>query len=620
MAFFAILSALAFYVFAGVGNALTILAALTGGAAELVAIFVALGFALAFHADLIGWTSDIGASIEALAVFAELVISAFDARARIFAAHTVLAVVTSGTFVDALFVADPLDAGLALCGGGEVVHCTVTIVIFVVADFGGGLLGATRSPLAVAARFGACSAFALASARDAVVDHPVAIVVFAVANFGGGGGCIATLPFTGVTGFFAVATSGGAFALESVVDLAVAIFVGSVAGFGLGLLRVAILPFPGVTGFFARTTSTLTSALQTFVDLTVAVFVGAIASFGLGLGSIAIHPFTGATCFDTCTASGVAIAGKAFVGFAVAIIVFVVAGFGLGLLCGRASTPLPFGTDLCSRSTGACARATETVVDHAIAIVVEVVADLGACGVCDSGHRCVEFGRVISLIILARSSDGRTTARRHIVEAISVHTRSETDHVGQDPFGVQGRNLCLRARCGSIRQEHDSAFACFDRVTRGHRSEMLIGGGNRGDQVGSTARSKGGERCAQLRTTIGPRCDTLRNTIANRRGAIEGFESKAQFATVLCGDQVDCVDSRCPVGSLHTARTIHNDQQVRRFTSGVCLGRQHAPKKQGQPKSPQGANPSFVFHDHLHEQDFLIDILDYTTKHLRYGT
>lgn len=150
LAFFAVLGALTFYIFTGIGDTLTISAALTCGAAKLITVFGAFVFALAFDADLIGLAGDVGASVEALAIFAILIVAALDTRARIFATDTVLAVIPSRTFCRAFLVADALDADIALGGGCVVVHHTVAIVVFVVADFGLRLLSVASAPLTVA--------------------------------------------------------------------------------------------------------------------------------------------------------------------------------------------------------------------------------------------------------------------------------------------------------------------------------------------------------------------------------------------------------------------------------------------------------------------------------------
>ncbi len=150
LAFFAVLGALTFHIFAGIGDALTVLAALTCGTTKLIAVFRSFVFALAFDADLVGLAGDVGASVEALAIFAILVVAALDTRTRIFTAHTVLAVIPSRAFRCAFLVADPLDTNIALGGGCIVVHHTVAIVVFVVADFGLRLLSVASAPLTVA--------------------------------------------------------------------------------------------------------------------------------------------------------------------------------------------------------------------------------------------------------------------------------------------------------------------------------------------------------------------------------------------------------------------------------------------------------------------------------------
>ncbi len=167
--------------------------------------------------------------------------------------------------------------------------------------------------------------------------------------------------------------------------------------------------------------------------------------------------------------------------------------------------------------------------------------------------------------------------------------------------------MCTRG-C-SVRKKHHSTLACCDGIACGHGSKVLIRRCNRGDQVGATAWRESRQRSPQLCATVRAVGNALRDTITDGCGTIEGFQSKTQLAAVLRGNGIHSVHRCRPVGSPHTARAIHHDQKIGGFASCVRLGGQHTPEKQGQPHRPQDTNASFVFHDRLHDQHFLIDTL-----------
>ncbi len=332
LSFTAELACAAFDAAAWVGDALLVDAALPAWAALGIA---ALFFAFSGFTERTIGTGDKEASIDTFSSDAAFVGIAGDVFAGIADTDTIFTSESGGAFalvafLAALSVATDQSSGTKGVSAGFVVDLTVAVVVFAVADLVAGFGGAAIFPLAVFTDLFAFATGRATSAGDAVVDHAVAIVVFAVTGFGFGGRARATAPFSALTGGGAFSTRALARARrESVVDLSVTIVVFAVAIFGLWFGGITKGPLTGNTAFFSASTSGRASAFRdVVVDLAVTVVIDVVALFGRGLTGATAFPFAAFANFESCAAGTATSLGEVFVDQSVAIVVDPIADLG----------------------------------------------------------------------------------------------------------------------------------------------------------------------------------------------------------------------------------------------------------------------------------------------------
>ncbi len=416
------------------------------------------------------------------------------------------------------------------------VDLAVAVVVFAIADFGGGFGSRAFAPCAVGAIFKAIATGGFAGTADAFVDATVAVVVLAIAGFGLGEdlACASAPCAVGAAlrSCFAIAFSCGssgatvtgfgftffAKARTSFVYLSVAIVIELVsAQLGAGLTCATIRPFSAATGFGSTAASSTTGLCEIFVDLSVAVVVesiadldarqdlsGAVAPVSGGASLFAVFADPSARCTRRASIAGSLLpigtgCSTTFVCAAIAVVVDVVSASlgGCGSSCLYGADGGGFGgvadLDTCTQTSAHTdgARLSEIrkgFVDTPIAVVVGVVANFGTWGDFANASAIHPVGAA-SCAALA-SADALCSSRARITGlceafvdlAVTVVVYAIADF-GADLFGdiFEGLDKCSSGGCeitfgGAARDGVAVEFGLANGVPKSNRKGLYIVG------------------------------------------------------------------------------------------------------------------------------------------------
>jgi hypothetical protein len=453
------------------------------------------------------------------------------------------------TDIDACVGASANADVAALTEGGEgFINATIAVVIDAIAafDLGGARLDAALDASAIGITdVDACigtsanaNGAALTEGGEVFIDLAIAVVVKAITDFGGGlvildaletaidagsRSCGADAKKTCVTG---CATTGIAF-----IDLAIAVVVDAVTDLVGGLVILDALEATTYAVACTRRTDTRkprvtgsAAAGIVFVDLAIAVVIEAVADFGGGgiiadalKGTVDAVSRTRSTDTRLPGVTCRATAGISFIDLAVAVVIEAITDLGGGVVIADA---LEVGIDAlgcacCAdpRLTGITASACtcDAIINQAVAIVVDAIADL-LCGVVDDGIHCIlKLCVVIRSVISNTARDTGVTTLcsaslgKLVQAALSACADpcAKADHIGFDVIDV---SLVIDEAIGScsveevlndgkrggtaftgfaVCDEHDVGGATFDGVVVDDGLEVSSGSVEGIDVAGS---------------------------------------------------------------------------------------------------------------------------------------
>ncbi len=319
-------------------------AALAVGATNLCAVIVGgFGNTPTLDTHLIAFAANALANIDTCAVLAGFVITASNTTTGVFNTSSLDARKSCCTLLSAGLVTHSSNTFRTLRCGFDIINGTVAVIVSTVADLCFGFLRVALFPTAIDADLLALTTDTAAVASEVIIDFTIAVVVFSVTDFRFGLGARAVDPFSFGANLCSCATSGIAVAFEVIIDFAITVVVLAIANFRFGLFGCASPPFSGSAKLLTLATLGSAGALVS-IDATVTIVISIVAGLRLGLGSRTIHPLAFGADFNPFTAFVATSALQAIVDFAIAVVVEIVADFRGRLTSGRTDSPFAFNT------------------------------------------------------------------------------------------------------------------------------------------------------------------------------------------------------------------------------------------------------------------------------------